>query len=265
MNEKGFRNTIKESYGFDSWAGSISGEEHEFIWNFFMNGRESPGWNLAESMDYGVEKERNMTRYLWKKEKEEKEKEKEKEMLILVDVIETPSLLDSHEAVIDFISECQAPHLPEGKSHGIDVGDISFLSHGEPISSILFARGNLALSVRSVGSVDVAVDEFAQNVDYYLSEKPPPSDVEDTPGIEEFESECSCIRLHEKVALKIKVSDPLKGRLRYKFFSTGGKIIREKDTIFFYPFSVGKHEIESYVINEEDLACSSVTTVEVVP
>lgn len=186
-------------------------------------------------------------------------------MLILVDVIETPSLSDSHEAVIDFISECQAPHLPEGKSRGIDVGDISFLSHDEPISSILFARGNLVLSVRSVGSVDVAVDEFAQNVDYYLSEKPPPSDVEDTPEIEEFESERPRIRLHEKAALKIKVSDPLKRKLCYKFFSTGGKIIREKDTIFFYPLSVGKHEIESYVINEEDLACSSVTRVEAVP
>ena len=100
-------------------------------------------------------------------------------------VYETPSVLDAHEALIDFFSTCSAIQpFPSGASIGIDLGDHCYT--GYPIgetNSVSFVRNNVFVNVSS-RKLQSSVYEIAKQIDQHLLSISTSSDSDDVQEIQ---------------------------------------------------------------------------------
>lgn len=87
-------------------------------------------------------------------------------------VHECNSVSDAHEAIMSYFLNCTSLHpLPLWSSHGLDIGDRSYLSRsGE--ASIIFARNNMFL-ILGVVQGDYSVTPLAERLDKQLKEYKP--------------------------------------------------------------------------------------------
>ena len=89
---------------------------------------------------------------------------KEPEALLMMDLRECESREAAHHAVLEVLGDLQAPdvqRLMQGS-----VGDVCF-GRSKP-TFLVFARGNLAVTLRNGGRKVVPVDEVAKSVDEWL-------------------------------------------------------------------------------------------------
>jgi hypothetical protein len=88
-----------------------------------------------------------------------------KDRRIITTVFECKSVDDAHETLIDVVMTYMAPNLPRCETRGLTIGDICFGSHGEVNLSVIFARFNILVEVKSATPEQTLVDEFARTVD----------------------------------------------------------------------------------------------------
>lgn len=82
---------------------------------------------------------------------------------IFVDLRECDSLEKAHEVVLELLANVQAPDIKRMKE---PIGDVSF-KRGDS-NSLIFARGNIAVTIRNVGDKVVPIDKYAQMIDDWI-------------------------------------------------------------------------------------------------
>lgn len=82
---------------------------------------------------------------------------------VFVDLRECKSLDMAHQIVLELLANMQAPDVKRTKE---PVGDVSF-SRGDA-SFLIFARGNVAISIRNAGDTIVPVAKYARMIDEWI-------------------------------------------------------------------------------------------------
>lgn len=87
--------------------------------------------------------------------------------LLLMDIRECPSRDAAHEVMLELLANMQAPDVYRLEEDA--PGDIAFSR--DPSASLIFARGNVAVSIANGGSEIVPVDQVARVMDEYIMEQ----------------------------------------------------------------------------------------------
>ncbi|RPJ56473.1 MAG: hypothetical protein EHM23_23455 [Acidobacteria bacterium] len=152
-----------------AWAGETTLGRRIFNYNFRMFGQEVKGWVVLKAVTMHEDRALTEKTYLWQS------KEAPDRQMIRVNVAELADWRAAQKHLQEMLGQCMRPDLPRGTGKLAELGDIEFVARA-PLSdipaAIHFARGNIAVSVNSVGQVAIDVSDIAGTVDQLLSESP---------------------------------------------------------------------------------------------
>lgn len=159
--DEAYRERVKANYKFSEWAGKTrEGDREARMADFLIRSDELQGWRLEEKEELSPsDRQRHIVRYVFKPAREGGGGR------LVSTVFECSSVLDAHETLIDVVMTYMAPDLPRCEAKGLEVGDICFGSHGPVNLSVIFARFNILVEVKSTDPEAAPVDEFARGVD----------------------------------------------------------------------------------------------------
>jgi hypothetical protein len=156
-------------YNVEEWAARTSLGRRVFNYNYRMFGRELRGREMLKevTMQEGPGVAENV--YLWQGQRDQGED------LVRIGVAELDNWRSAQERLLQELTQSMRPEIPRGTGKLAKLGDVSFVAR-DPKSdipaAISFTRGNVCVSVRSVGEKDVDVSDVAATLDRTLSEPP---------------------------------------------------------------------------------------------
>jgi hypothetical protein len=95
--------------------------------------------------------------------------------LVRVNVVEMADWRVAQKHLLVSLHHCMRPDLPRGTGKLAMLGDIEFVARtprSDLPAAVQFVRGNIVISVNSVGSVTIDVSEMAAIIDHVLTEPP---------------------------------------------------------------------------------------------
>ena len=87
--------------------------------------------------------------------------------LLVMDIRECESREAAHGVLLELLGNMQAPDVK--RLEDSDIGDVAFAR--DPANAVIFARGNVALSIRNGGETLVPVGELAAAIDNWIIEQ----------------------------------------------------------------------------------------------
>jgi hypothetical protein len=228
----------------EEWAGGTTRGRHIFNYGHRMLGNELRGWEMLKSvvMETGRGVEEKV--YLWQG-KDDPGRE-----MVRVAVAELPSWHLAQNRLRDVLNNSMRPDVPRATGRLAKLGDVTFVAR-DPQSDIpaavSFTRGNVCVSVNSVGERNVDVSEIAARLDRALSEPPTKPEVEK-----------GRVRTRAPKTAAVKAGEPrvLIDNLReaasrggwLKVIAPDGELSREGDALIYVSSQGGKKDIGTYVV-----------------
>jgi hypothetical protein len=158
-------------------------------------------------------------------------------------------------------SMASPPVRPEGRSFGLDIGRICFVtpagSEAGAFSGIDFIRHNVLFMIRAEGGMQTRLKSLAGSLDALLAAKEPAASLEthpERPRIRHFSAEADTLRKGLETALNLDVRQAPPCGLFYDWTLTGGGIRKDLlDRFIYYGGETGTHHVTVTVINEKGL------------
>ena len=168
--------------------------------------------------------------------------------LVRVNVLETADWQAAQKHLLVILHHCMRPDLPRGTGKLAMLGDIEFVARAprsDLPAAIQFVRGNIVISVNSVGSVTIDVSNMAAIIDLVLTE--PPTSVP-------FLREWAKLELPKTVTAKRKGALPLVKDLTtigdrwLKVMTPDGELRRKGDSLVYITPQPGTKRVQIFSI-----------------
>jgi hypothetical protein len=159
FSDDAYRDQVKQNYEFAQWAGRTrEGDANVRVTGFTLaGGRENFTIDQREDLTPS-DRQNRVTRYICVAPAG-------RGPVRIATVFECKSVNDAHETLIDVVMTYMARNLPRCETRGLTVGDICFGSHGEVNLSLIFARFNILVEIKSTTPGTTPVDELARAID----------------------------------------------------------------------------------------------------
>lgn len=234
---------MSTEYDPASWAAETTLGRRVFNFNFRLTGDEMRGWELVKSTSTDVEPGVTERVYMLR------QSGAKGEVLIRVGIVELDSWRSAQQRLHMTLLNCMRPDVPRGKGTLAKLGDISFAAH-EPKAKILgsayFTRGNLLVSVASVGDVPVDVAQLTKKLDATFGEAP--KDAELASGRAQQRSPRSFdVKESEPTAVIENLPAVAAGGGWLKVIAPDGELRREDDRLVYVPERGGKKRVGQYI------------------
>jgi hypothetical protein len=238
---------MNTQYNSQEWAAETTRGRHLFNYNFRLLGREFKVWQLRKAEPMQEDAGGTEYVYLWQGQRDH-----EREM-VRVTVKEQTSWRLAQKRLREQLNNCMRPDIPRGTGEYASLGDISFVSRdpqtGVP-GAIFFTRGNVFLSVDSVGEGNIDVSEFAITLDRALSEPPARSARQKRPAGKHTAKMLKLKMGESRVVTKLQKPAPDGPWL--KVIAPDGELSRRGDALSFTSLQAGEKAIDIYVTNPGD-------------
>lgn len=231
-------------YDIEEWAAETTRGRHIFNYNYRMMGDEIRDWEMINSAT--MESEPGVTEriYLWQK------KGSKGQASVRISIVELPHWRSAQNLLLNQLRHSMRPNIPKGSGKFAQTGDIRFVGQEEQsgvVATIFFTRGNIFLSVSSVGEKVVDVSGMAKNLDRNFSG--PPKEEEVKKGLVEVLSpKPLSVKEKEKTILIEKLPEPVPRSGWLKIIAPDGELSREDDALFYVSSKAGKKQIGKYVM-----------------
>ncbi len=160
FDEDAYRNQVKVNYEFSTWSGRTKVGDNVRLSGLRIQPDDLQGWKQEAKEDLPkTGKPVDSVRYIYCPRREPGGQR------FVANVFECISVFDAHEALIDVVMTYMARKLPRCETKGLEVGDICFGGHGEINLSVIFARFNILVEVKSTTPGPESVNEFARTLD----------------------------------------------------------------------------------------------------
>jgi len=229
-------------YNAEEWARKTIEGRQVYNYNYTLSGKEIKDWHLIKVVDLNESKEQVARAYIFETPDNPK-----KEMM-RVDITETYSWRSAQANLYKHLTESMRREIPHGTKELSKVGDVNFVGRA-PESDIpvfiSFTKGNLFISINSVGDKDINVSSIAIIVDEILGEIPTKSKIakqkirvlKPTQVVLKANKETVLIKSLKKAAprgawVKIIVSD--------------GELSRRGDTLIYVSDKEGKKQVNIF-------------------
>jgi hypothetical protein len=230
-------------YDTSEWATETTLGRRIFNANFRPDGVRLGGWEVVKSV--AVEPEAGVVERvtIWRKTGARRE------TLIRVGVVEYDSWSAAQQGLYGALVNCMRPDIPRGKGAIARTGDVSFAASdakAKGAAAAFFARGNVAVSVASVGEATVDVAPFARKLDSALTK--PPRDSELKRGVAAQGSPRSFeVRGRRPVTIIPSLRQVLEAGGWLKVIAPDGELRREDDQLVFVAERPGRKRVGHYL------------------
>ena len=156
-------------YDVKEWARGTTRGRHVFNYNFRLAGDEIKGWELLKVVPMQGPGQLEEKVYLWQS------KANPGREMVRVSIAERHNWRQAQERLHEELNHSMRPAIPRGTGKLAAVGDVTFVGRdpqSDVPAAISFVRGNVYVSIPSVGERNVDVSEFASQLDRLLSESP---------------------------------------------------------------------------------------------
>jgi hypothetical protein len=231
---------FRKHYGFDDWREPQAGGEALFIWRFALGGQELPDHRALRIDTVELPDLPPAIQSLWRADNEEADR-----VMLRLDVTEASSVPVARALLFRALTEFQSPQI-ERITDG--PGDIAFGPGGH--RSLVFARANIVVVVRSAGDDVQSVERPAHELDRLLHEGPEGGESTVRPTIRRAEVEPTSVSGPRQVRLVLDVDDPLGRHIWFRFSAHRGEFLAQRDGVVFRPEDEGEQAIEIGAVNE---------------
>jgi hypothetical protein len=235
---------MNSRYNIEEWAAATTLGRQVFNFNYRMLGKELKGWKLLKAVT--MQEGRDVTEkvYIWQS------KSAPGSEMIRISITERHHWRHAQESLAEQLSQSTRPDIPQGTKKLATVGDINFVGR-EPQSDIpaavSFVRGNMCVSVSSVGEKNVDVSQVAATLDRALSERPPESEVKKGRVRESVRTAAAAVADESNVLIdNLPEAAPPDGWL--KVIVPDGEVRREDDTLIYVPSQAGDKSIATFSV-----------------
>jgi hypothetical protein len=239
--------TSEPRYDLDEWAAATELGRRVFNYNYAMTGTELPGWELVNTVN--TEQEPGLTERLFVWEK----KGSEGKQLIRVGITETNEWRRAQAQLQTQLVYSMRRDVPRGKGKLAKIGDVSFAAQPEDakeVASVLFTRGNLSVSVNSVGEALVDVASVAGKLDRAFSEPPSKKDLE-RKLVEDRSPKPLKLKKRERKRLIDELPERIIHNGWIKIIVPDGELSREDDSLVYESADAGAKQIEEFFVLQE--------------
>jgi hypothetical protein len=228
--------------GYDqkAWEKETGLGRRLYIHNFGMTGAEFAGWELIDTTVARHSTDESEKVFMWKRQAGEGEE------LVQVRVIETAAWRKALAHHHDLLARSTRTDIPRGKGLTAGIGDIQHVGQAptKETVTVIFTRGNLQVSVSSVGLQPVDVIELAQTLDDRLTMASSAGEEKITAASGPHLLQVKALK-QEKTPLieTLPAADPQSGWTR--FLAEEGEICREADTLYIIDQRGGDRTVEA--------------------
>jgi hypothetical protein len=157
-------------YDASGWADETTLGRRIFNHNVRLTGREAPGWTLVKVAPMHRDERLAETAYLLQEKSPDGARRQ-----VRVGIHELPDWRAAHQQLLAILAHAMRPDLPRAAGRLAALGDVAFVA-AEPRTdipaAISFTRGNVAVTLSSVGGTTADVSPIAAAIDQALKDPP---------------------------------------------------------------------------------------------
>lgn len=231
-------------YDLDAWAEKTDLGRRVFNYNYRMTGNEIRGWALVNTADMASEPGLNERVYMWEK------KGSEGRQVMRIAIAEADAWRRAQADLQNRLVYSMRRDIPGGKGKLAKVGDVRFTAapeDSETVAATYFVRGNLSISIASVGTDPTDVSAVAANLDRTFSEPPKQRELDDKRA-EERSPKPLKVQQQECVQLLEHLPEPLLRNGWLKVIAPDGEVVREGDELVYRSPKGGTKKIKEFVV-----------------
>jgi hypothetical protein len=157
----------------------------------------------------------------------------------------------AQESLHQHLMHCMRPDIPRGTKKLAQLGDVIFVSresHTDVAAAISFTRGNVCVSVSSVGEKNVDVSGIAARLDGALSEPPAKREVEKG-QVRALTPKMASVKANEAYVLikNLQKAAPRGGWL--KIIVPDGELSRKGDALIYVSAQGGRKQVGTFAVS----------------
>jgi hypothetical protein len=156
-------------YNLEEWDRATIEGRQVYNYNYTLSGKEIKDWHLIKVVVLSENREQVARAYIFQSLVDPKKE------ILRADITETFSWRSAQVDLYNHLTESMRRGIPNGTKELAQLGDVNFVSRAPesdiPVA-VSFTRGNLFLSINSVGEKNVNVSFVAILLDQLLSEMP---------------------------------------------------------------------------------------------
>ena len=237
---------MEPQYDIEQWAAATKIGRHIFNHNYRMTGHELRGWELVKSVVMQDEHDINEKVYMWQK------KSSEGQQLVRISVAELNHWRNAQIRLSAELHHNMQPDIPKGTGKLAKIGDVNFVGKKQGsnvVAMIDFTRGNLSISVSSVGEKTVDVSKMASTLDNLFSQPPDKTEIEKG-RIAVLSPRSLQVKEAETTTLIENMSKPVARGGWLKIIAPDGELSKEDDTLAYVSSKPGRKKIGKYILNQ---------------
>jgi hypothetical protein len=233
---------VETPYTPDAWADETIGGRRIFNAGFRMLGDELADWQLLKAVPMETASRTGEFAYMWQRPHGAGPE------LLRVQTAELPDWRLAQRRLLEELEMSMRPDIPRGAGERASLGDVVFVSldpeSGLP-AAISFARGNMFMSVLSVGDRMTDVSAAAEWLDAAMSRPPAKSDLAHT-GIEARSIDETALEAgRERVVIESIARESQGGWL--KVLASEGELRQEGDSLIYVPGSARSTRLDIFI------------------
>lgn len=159
---------MESQYDPKEWANRTARGRHIFNAGFRLVGTDLRGWRLIKTVPMETSRGEGEFAFIWSRGEP-------KRFMVRVSTAELPNWRAAHRRLLEDLRASMRSDIPEGTGELAALGDVSYVGRDpetDTPASISFTRGNVHVTVRSVGDQTVGVGDIALRIDRMLNERP---------------------------------------------------------------------------------------------
>ena len=230
-------------YNAEEWAAETTVGRQVFNYNYRMLGREVQGWKLAKVVTMQESPDATERAYLW-----QSKSDPDREM-VRVSITERHNWRSAQESLREQLDYSMRPAIPRGTKTLAQVGDVNYVgreAQTEIAAAISFTRGNVCVSVSSVGERNVDVSAIARTVDRALSAPPARREVEK--GRVRAAPKVAAVEAEEAHVLVDNLGQAAPGGGWLKVIVPDGELRREGNTLIYASAQGGEKQVDVFIV-----------------
>ncbi|MEN8757511.1 MAG: hypothetical protein ABF303_03530 [Desulfobacterales bacterium] len=230
---------MESKYNQKAWEQETELGRRLYIHNFGMKGMEFDGWELVNTTSESHPPDESEKVYMWKR------KAGTGEGLVQVRVVETNNWRNALQYHHGRLMQSMRSDIPRGKGKTAGIGDIQHVGQAptNEVAVVVFTRGNLQISVSSVGLNLVDVTPLAKALDNRLTKSPTKTDEKKLTATRQKPLKVK-IRKKEKTVIIDTLPEPIPSSGWTRVLATDGEIRKEGDTLYLVDEQGGDRTVE---------------------
>jgi hypothetical protein len=238
---------MDSNYNIEAWATKTDQGRRVYNHNYYLSGAAFKSWSLIKVVALGDNKDLTAKAYFWESLSNPKHE------MVRIDITERHYWRMAQASLHESLRESMRPDIPNGTKDLAQTGDVNFVGRvpeSDIPAAINFTRGNIFLSINSIGDKSVDVSEIASYIDQALSIVPS-KNMMLKEKIRVLKPTEVSAKTNETFVLIKNIRKLAAPETWLKIIVSGGELRREGDALLYVPDQEGKKQVNIFAINPE--------------